>query len=91
MNKIEFVKAISKRADVSQKNVAAVLEAMQDTIKEVVSNGDKVGITGFVTFEKKHVPAKSGVSKLGGTEKEWNTSEKDIIKASLSKSYSNIE
>lgn len=90
MNKIELVKAVSERADVSQKNVAAVIEAMQYIIKDVVFGGDKVAINGFITFEKKHVTAKSGVSKLGGTEKKWYTPEKDIIKASLSKTYSEI-
>lgn len=91
MNKTELIKAISETTEISQKNVAAVIETMQEVIKNTVSNGDKVAITGFATFDKKHVPAKKGVSKLGGVEKEWNTPEKDVIKVSLSKSYSNIE
>lgn len=90
MNKVELIKEISKTTEISQKNVVTVIESMQDIIKNTVINGDKVAITGFATFEKKHVPAKKGVSKLGGLEKEWSSPAKDVIKISLSKAYSNI-
>ena len=69
MNKTELIRAISDSTDISQKNTAAVIETMQDIIKTTVSDGDKVSIAGFATFEKKRIPTKSGVSKLGGTEK----------------------
>ncbi len=91
MNKTELIRAISDSAEISQKNTAAVIETMQDIIRTTVSDGEKVSISGFAVFEKKHIPAKSGVSKLGGAEKEWSTPEKDVIKVSLSKTYSNIE
>ena len=91
MNKTELIRAISDSAEISQKNTAAVIETMQDIIRTTVSDGEKVSISGFAVFEKKHIPAKSGVSKLGGTDKEWSTPEKDVIKVSLSKTYSNIE
>ena len=91
MNKTEMIKVISETTEISQKDVTVVIDAMQNIIKNTVSNGDKVAITGFATFDKKHVPAKKGVSKLGGTEKEWSSPAKDVIKVSLSKAYSNIE
>lgn len=91
MNKTELIRAISDSTDISQENTAAVIETMQDIIKTTVSDGDKVSIAGFASFEKKRIPTKSGVSKLGGTEKKWSTPEKDVIKVSLSKKYSNIE
>lgn len=91
MNKSELIKTISETTEISRNDVAAVIETMQNVIKDTVANGDKVSITGFATFDRKHVPAKKGVSKLGGTEKEWTTSAKNVVKVSLSKAYSNIE
>ena len=44
----------------------------------------------FLTFDKKHVDAKSGVTKLGGVEKPWTTPAKDEISVKISKSYKAI-
>ena len=53
MNKTELIRAISDSAEISQKNTAAVIETMQDIIRTTVSDGEKVSIAGFATFEKK--------------------------------------
>ena len=90
MNKTELVKEISNQTTISQKDVVTVIDAFQNIVKDTVVNGDKVTLTGFLTFDKKHVDAKSGVTKLGGVEKPWSTPAKDEISVKISKSYKAI-
>ena len=90
MNKKELINKISENTTITKKDVDIVLAAFQDIVKETVISGDKVSLTGFMTFEKKHVPAKSGVTKLGGVEKPWSTEPKDEVSVKLSKSYKAI-
>lgn len=90
MNKKEFISEISQRTNVQKKDIAAVIDAFQDVVKDTVTKGDKVAIAGFLTFAKKHIPAKSGISKIGGIEKPWTTEEKDEISVKISKAYKTI-
>ena len=90
MNKTELVKEISNQTTLSQKDVATVIDAFQNIVKDAVVNGDKVALTGFLTFDNKHVDAKSGITKLGGVEKPWSTPAKDEISVKISKSYKAI-
>lgn len=90
MNKAELIKEISQKTEISQKNVADVIKGLKEVIKESVSNGDKIVIPGFITFDTKHINAKKGISRLRKEAKEWTSSERDIIKVSLSKRYRDI-
>lgn len=87
MTKADLVKVLASKTELSHKDVASVIDALPETVKEVIKTGEKIGLTGFITFEKKNVPAKSGVTKLGGVEKPWTTPAHDEIKVSLSKNY----
>ena len=88
MNKTQMVKEIASRIEgASQKDVALILDTFQEVVRDTVIAGDDVKMTGFLTFAKKHVPAKSGVSRIGGVEKPWTTEEKDEISVKISKSY----
>ena len=90
MNKTQLVKELAERTSLTQKDISTVLDTFQEVVKDAVVNDDKVSLTGFLTFSKKHVPAKSGVTKLGGVEKPWSTPEKDEVSVKLSKSYKAI-
>ena len=90
MNKTDLCAKISEITTVSKKDVKAVIDILPDVIKDTVVAGDKVSLTGFITFDKKHVPAKSGISRIGGVEKPWTTEEKDEISVKMSKSYKAI-
>ena len=90
MNKTELIKEIANQTTLTQKDITTVLDAFQSVVKDTVANGDKVSLTGFLTFDKKHVDAKSGVTKLGGVEKPWSTPAKDEISVKISKSYKAI-
>ena len=91
MNKTELVKEISNQTTLSQKDVATVIDAFQNIVKDAVVNGDKVALTGFLTFDKKHVDAKSGIIQLGEKKGQtWTTPAKDEISVKISKSYKAI-
>ena len=90
MNKTQLVKELAERTNLTQKDISTVLDAFQSVVKDTVVNGNKVSLTGFLTFDKKHVEAKTGVTKLGGVEKPWSTPAKDEISVKISKSYKAI-
>lgn len=87
MNKAELVKTLAEKTTLSQKDVASVIDVLPEVIKETVETGDKIALTGFITFEKAHIKERSGVSKMGGVEKPWTTPAHDEVKVSLSKKY----
>ena len=91
MTKQQLVKKISEETSLTQKDVAAVLDTFQNVVKDAVVNDDKVSLTGFLTFSKKHVDAKTGVIQLGEKKGQtWTTPAKDEISVKISKSYKTI-
>lgn len=92
MNRTELVREIANRIDgATQKDVALILETFQEVVKETVVAGDDVKVSGFLTFSKKHVPAKSGVVQLGDKKGEtWTTEARDEISVKISKAYKTI-
>ena len=91
MNKANLVREIASRIEgATQKDVTIILDTFQEVVRDTVIAGDDVKMTGFLTFSKKHVPAKSGVSRIGGVEKPWATEEKDEISVKISKSFKTI-
>ena len=53
MNKLEFIKKVSETSGVSQKDTKDVLESMFELIKETLTRGEEVKLTGFGKFEVK--------------------------------------
>lgn len=91
MNKSELVASIADKLNgVTKKDITSVIDALPEVVKETVSKGEDVKLTGFLTFAKKHVDAKTGKSKLGGVEKAWHTEAKDEISVKISKSYKEL-
>jgi DNA-binding protein HU-beta len=60
MNKGELVDRISQKATVTKKQADAVLTAAIETIMEAVSEGDKVTLDGFGSFERRHRKEREG-------------------------------
>ena len=91
MNKTEFIAKISDKTEVSKEDVKAVIDALPDIIKDTVISGDRILLTGFVTFEKRHVEEKSGKVMMGDKKgSTWTKPACDVIVAKLSKSYKEI-
>jgi DNA-binding protein HU-beta len=60
MNKGELIDAIATKADVTKKEADAILTAVMDTIVDAVSEGDKVALVGFGSFEPRERQAREG-------------------------------
>ena len=60
MNKGELVDRIAQRATVTKKQADAVLSAAIETIMEAVSEGDKVTLVGFGSFEPRDRKEREG-------------------------------
>lgn len=60
MNKGELVDRISQKATVTKKQADAVLSAAVETIMEAVSEGDKVTLVGFGSFERRDRKQREG-------------------------------
>ena len=51
MNKEDLVQEISKKAKVTQKEAADIINAFMDVVQKSVAKGKKVTLVGFGTFE----------------------------------------
>ena len=60
MNKGELIDTIVEKAGVSKKDADAVFSAALDTIVEAVTEGDKVTLIGFGSFEKRERKEREG-------------------------------
>jgi len=60
MNKSELVSAISERTGETRSAVEAVINGLETVVTEQVVLGEKVSITGFVSFEQTERGARTG-------------------------------
>lgn len=70
MNKGELVDEVARKADVTKKQADAVLTAALDAIMEAVSNGNKVTLVGFGSFESRERKAREGRNPKTGDKME---------------------
>lgn len=66
MNKNDIVVAISKETNLTQKRVSEILDAILDTIVEVVQTEGSITFTNFGKFEKKLRKERKGVNPKTG-------------------------
>jgi DNA-binding protein HU-beta len=52
VNKSELISEIAKSTEMTQKDVGAVLDAFEATVTKHVAKGEKIAITGFITFDR---------------------------------------
>ena len=68
MNKEELVQEIAKKAKVTQKEAAEVLNGLVETVQKTVAKGEKVTLVGFGTFESRKRAARTGRNPKTGKE-----------------------
>ena len=66
MNKAELVQAAAAKANVSQRDAEAVVDAVLDLVTEALVGGEAVKISGFGIFEKKERAARIGTNPSSG-------------------------
>ena len=54
MNKGQFVEAIVAKTGLAKKDASKALDAVLDVVTETLTEGEKISLTGFGTFEVKH-------------------------------------
>lgn len=60
MNKEELVQEVAKKAKVTQKEAAEIINAFMDTVQKTVAKNKKVTLVGFGTFEARKRSARTG-------------------------------
>ena len=70
MNKGELVDKVAEKATVTKKQADAVLTAALESIMEAVSEGDKVTLVGFGSFESRERKAREGRNPKTGEKME---------------------
>ncbi|UZQ55947.1 HU family DNA-binding protein [Trichothermofontia sichuanensis B231] len=70
MNKGELVDAVAEKARVTKKEADAVLTAALEAIMEAVSEGKKVTLVGFGSFESRERKAREGRNPKTGEKME---------------------
>ncbi|HLR11749.1 MAG TPA: HU family DNA-binding protein [Sporosarcina sp.] len=81
MNKSELISSVAETAELSKKDATAAVEAVFGAIQETLSNGDKVQVIGFGTFEVRERAARKGRNPQTGKEIEIAASKVPAFKA----------
>lgn len=62
MNKTELVAAVAAKAELSKKDAEGAVNAVFDSVKDALAEGDKVSLIGFGTFSVKTRAARTGLN-----------------------------
>ena len=92
MNKNEMINKIQETVDfeVTKKDLAQIVDAYSNVIKEAVLAGDTVTIPEICKISSKEVGERSGVTKLGGKEVPWTKPAHKEACVKVLKSFKNI-
>ena len=68
MNKTELISAVAEKADLSKKDAEAAVTAAVEAITQALTQGEKVQLVGFGSFEVKTRAARVGRNPKTGEE-----------------------
>ena len=81
MNKTELIAAVAEKADLSKKDAEAAITATVDAITEALTQGEKVQLVGFGSFEVKTRAARVGRNPRTGEEIPISEAKLPVFKA----------
>ncbi len=81
MNKTELVALVAEKSGLTKKDAEAAVSAVLDAVVESVTNGEKVQIVGFGTFEQRQRNARTGCDPRTGNTIEIPASKVPAFKA----------
>ncbi len=81
MNKTELINAVSEKADLSKKDAEAAITAMVEAITQALTEGEKVQLVGFGSFEVKTRAARVGRNPRTGEEIPIDAAKLPVFKA----------
>jgi len=62
MNKRELIEEVAGKTGLTKKDTGNVIDALTDTVKKVLSKGEKVTLVGFGTFQVIEKKARRGIN-----------------------------
>lgn len=68
MNKTELVAAMSRRANLTQRDTERALDAFLEVMSETLREGDKIQLVGYGTFEVRERAQRKGKNPQTGEE-----------------------
>lgn len=68
MTKAELIANVAKKAEITQKDTEAVVNAFFTTVQEALAQGENVQVIGFGTFEVRERAARTGRNPQTGAE-----------------------
>ncbi len=60
MNKAELIEGVSDKTGLTKKETGNVIDAITDTVKEIMSKGERITLVGFGTFHVMKRKAREG-------------------------------
>lgn len=66
MNKTELIQTVAETANLSKKDATAAVNATLDAISKALTDGEKVQLVGFGTFETRERAARTGKNPATG-------------------------
>ena len=81
MNKSELINALAEKTQFSKKDAEKVLNAFVDSVSGALTNGDKVQLIGFGTFDVKKRPTRTARNPRTGDEIKIAASKAPVFKA----------
>ena len=85
MNKTQLIDEIVNKTGIKKKDAESAVVALVETITKALSDGEKVQISGFGTFELKVKPAREGINPK--TQQKISISETKIPTFKFGKAY----
>ncbi|GEN49852.1 HU family DNA-binding protein [Alkalibacterium pelagium] len=80
-NKAELIEKVAASADLTKKDATAAVEAVFETIKDSLAEGEKVQVIGFGNFEVRDRAARKGRNPQTGEEIQIPASKVPAFKA----------
>ncbi len=78
MNKTELISAVAKKAELTQGQAKAAVDAMMDAIADALKAEDKVALLGFGTFSVSERAAREGFNPI--TKEKITIEAKKVVK-----------
>lgn len=85
VGKKEIIRLVGERTNVAQSNVKEILDALVDTLEDLMETGEEVTLSGFLNMKTVTKPA--GVFRNPRTGDEIEVPERDVVKIKLSKVF----
>ncbi len=88
ITKAEFIAQVAAQADVDKTTATAVIKAFEETVLASVAKGDKIALTGFVSFEQ--VAKKATTARNPRTGEEVKVKAKKAPKVSIGATFKKV-